>query len=190
MDAYRESSIAGGTNEALKVAQSLLVSIPEFHTYNSVRTNGQVRQPSPRPEKNPNYGYKAIVSINLFGGADTMSMIVPHPQMPTCAPLHAEYTLQRGPALALNVGEMIQIDAGDSNQPCDEVGVALDYCASTTRSLLTMNMIMKFGVNSRLAAMAAMYSEGEGIFFANIGHLQSKVDRHDFARETKTQLFR
>lgn len=166
VDAYRESSIAGGTNEALKVAQSLLVSIPEFHTYNSVRTNGQVRQPSPRPEKNPNYGYKAIVSINLFGGADTMSMIVPHPQMPTCAPLHAEYTLQRGPALALNVGEMIQIDAGDSNQPCDE-----------------------FGVNSRLAAMAAMYSEGEGIFFANIGHLQSKVDRHDFARETKTQLF-
>jgi len=49
---------------------------------------------------------------------------------------------------------------------------------------------MKFGVNSRLEALAAMYTEGEGVFFTNIGHLQSKVDRHNFARETKTQLFR
>lgn len=135
-DAYRESRIAGDTGEALKVAQTLLLSIPEFHTYNSVRTNGQVRLPSERPEKNPNSGYKAIVSINLFGGADSMNMIVPHPRMPSCTPLHTEYKLRRGPALALDVEEMIEIDASTSNQPCNEVGFALVYCIRSRISLL------------------------------------------------------
>ena len=130
------------------------------------------------------------MSIFLFGGADTMNMLVPHPYMSSCAPLYTEYTLQRGPKLALNASEMIQIDASNSSQPCDKVGVDLVHFASTTQFSPDTVCDAKFGVNSRLAALAATYSSGELIFFANIGHLQSKVDRHNFSRETKTQLFR
>lgn len=161
--AYEASFDDGGADEALRVAMILMVSIPEFHTLNKVLPTSVAREPTPQADKIA-VPYKAIVSINLFGGMDSMTMLAPHPK--GCQALFEEYNNQRGPGLALSEDEMIEISAATSDQPCSS-----------------------FGVNKHLDALAEMYRANECIFFANVGHLQKPVDRYNFLTETEAQLF-
>ena len=105
---------------------------------------------------------KFILQVNLFGGMDSWSMLTPHPD--GCPDLYNEYKRERGNSLYLKENELEKIEA--TNQPCSI-----------------------FGVNKRLKAFADFYKSGEGIFLANIGHLNKPVNRHNFLTETKTQLF-
>ncbi|KAL7542381.1 hypothetical protein ACHAXR_012259 [Thalassiosira sp. AJA248-18] len=163
--AYTDSySRRNDANEALRVAQVLMVSIPEFHTTNKVAVNGKERVATPPAEKDENTPYKAIVSINLFGGVDSMSMLAPHPD--GCEALYDDYKKERGDDLYLQRSEMVKIDASTSEQPCTS-----------------------FGVNKHLSAFAGIYNANEGIFFTNIGHLQKPVNKDNFLTETTTQLF-
>ena len=54
------------------VAQSLIVTTPEFHTTNHVKrpASSTARSPTPRSALVPSEGYKAIVHIYLFGEQD------------------------------------------------------------------------------------------------------------------------
>ncbi len=153
---------SGSLSEAVQVATILIMSTPEFHTWNSLSMSGAARTVTPSIPKNPDVSYKAIVHINLFGGMDSMNMLVPHPD--GCQSLYDEYKDMRG--TSNYVTSMIKIDATTSEQPCTH-----------------------FGVNSALNHLATMYNEGDAIFFANIGHLQKAVNRYDFKAETNAQLF-
>ena len=80
LKAHSASYIGGGAEEAWQVAQVLIVTTPEFHTINRVAGNGNARTPRPRAEKDiGSPPYKAIIHVNLFGGMDSMNMLVPHP---------------------------------------------------------------------------------------------------------------
>ncbi len=153
---------SGSLSEAMQVATILMMSTPEFHTWNTLSMSGAERTVTPSLPKDPNVSYKAVVHINLFGGMDSMNMLAPHPD--GCQSLYNEYKTKRGGSNY--VTSMVKIDATTSDQPCTH-----------------------FGVNSALNHIATMYNEGDAIFFANIGHLQKAVNRYDFQEETIAQLF-
>jgi len=162
--AYTSSYNDGGPEEALQVAQVLMLTSPEYHTTNNVLPDhSQIRVPTPQPEKNETVPYKAIIHLNLFGGMDSMSMLAP---APICGALFEEYKAARGELLYLSSDEIVTIDASGSDQPCDT-----------------------FAVNKHLADLADIYSDGDAIFFSNIGHLNSPVTKKNFNEETTTQLF-
>jgi len=163
---YKELYDAGKPDKALKSALALMVSIAEFHTTNKVAQTDTLRTPTPPDAKNETltHPYRAIVSLNLFGGADTFSMLTPHPN--GCSDLYNEYKNRRGQSLTLQTSELFKIDASTSEQPCTS-----------------------FGVNKILPSFVDMYNRKEGIFFANIGHLNKPVNRYNFQTETTAQLF-
>ena len=69
---------AGGPVEAIQVATILMTATPEFHTTNIVDMTAVERTATPTLPKNENVPYKALVHINLFGGMDSLNMIMPH----------------------------------------------------------------------------------------------------------------
>ena len=148
---------------ALKIAQELISSSPEFHSTSLTSLVNEDRPPAPRPPAADNVGYKAIVHMYLFGGADTFNLLVPGP---TC-PLFDEYKQVRGEAVALDpLYEIVTIDAATSDQPCTE-----------------------FGINKNVDFFKTLYDNGAGIFFASAGHLNKPVTESNYISETKTQLF-
>eukprot|EP00804_Cyclotella_cryptica_P019763 CCRYP_009664-RA/>CCRYP_009664-RA protein AED:0.11 eAED:0.11 QI:135/1/0.94/1/1/1/17/0/2177 len=163
--AYSATLASKGEAAALKVAQALLVSSPVFHATNNALPQIEERASTPSTAKDENEPYKAIIHLNLFGGMDSMNLLVPHPD--SCPSLYQEYRTKRGPDLYLTIDELIKIDASTSDQPC-----------------------ASFGINKNLGqGFADLYNAGEVVFFANIGHLQKPVTANNFLAETKTQLF-
>ncbi len=158
---YKKKLLTEGETAALRMAQQLIVSSPEFHTSNVVRPSGSPRSipGSPQPKGVP---YKAIVYLMLAGGADSFNMLVPH----TCASkdMYSEYTKVRG-AIALSKSSLLPIDASSSNQSCE-----------------------KFGIINHLPTVQKLYNEGDLLWFANAGVLTQPVDKSNY-RKTKTQLF-
>jgi len=154
----------GSISEAVQVATILIMSTPEFHTWNTASMTETARTATPSVPKNLHVPYKVLVHVNLFGGMDSMNMLVPHPD--GCPSLYEEYKLYRGSDNYVAVTSMDKIDATTSEQPCTH-----------------------FGVNDELNRLAEMYNEGDAAFFANIGHLQKAVNRYNFQAETSAQLF-
>ena len=155
----------GDTSIALKTALVLLTSTAEYHTVNTVQFTGNKREPTPPDIKDETVPYKAIVSVNLFGGMDSYSMLVPWPDNSGgCPDLYDEYEKSRT-KLTLKSGDMDKIDP-QTDQPCTS-----------------------FGVNNHLTDLTKLYNRGDAVFFASIGHLNKRVDRTNFLTETTTQLF-
>ena len=170
-DAYSSfyNADGGGADMALKVAQELMVTSPEFHTTNKVDPNINARTATPQAEKDESIPYKAIVHVNLFGGMDSMNLLVPHPD--GCPELFADYQNNRGPDLSLTTNEMVKIlvDSSSEDQPEQP-------CSS-------------FGVNAHFSSLKDIYSAGDGIFYTNTGFLQKPVDKRNYVAETTAQLF-
>ncbi|KAL3805312.1 hypothetical protein HJC23_009019 [Cyclotella cryptica] len=163
--AYSAALASQGESSALKAVQTLLVSAPVFHATNKAAPLKEKRSSTPPAKEDKNEPYKAIIHLNLFGGMDSMNLLVPHPD--DCSNLYEEYKIKRGENLYLTVDEIIKIDASTSDQPCTS-----------------------FGINKNLGqGFVDLYNQREIIFFANIGHLQKPVTAINFMAETKTQLF-
>ena len=165
VDAY-DAALTADTSRpdiALKIAQELIASTPEFHSTSLTTLVSEDRPPTPRPPPSGDVGYKAIVHLYLFGGADTFNLLVPGP---TC-PLFDEYKQVRGENVALDpLYEIVTIDASSSDQPCAE-----------------------FGVNKNIDFFKTLYDNGAGVFFANAGHLNKPVTKSNYKTETRSQLF-
>ena len=147
---------------ALRLAQQLILTSPEFHTTNTLKlsgdTRGQVEPPAPS-----GVPYKAIVYVMFAGGCDSFQMLVPH----TCAAkdVYANYVEIRD-TVALGKEMLLPIDATSSNQICET-----------------------FGLHPRLDAVQQMYNDGDMLFFANTGVLTKETDKANYGRDTVTQLF-
>ncbi|KAL7474020.1 hypothetical protein ACHAWX_000009, partial [Stephanocyclus meneghinianus] len=68
-NAYIEKLLdpAGGADSALRLAQQLIATSPEFHTTNTAKLSGKVRS-QPEPPKSSGASYKAIVYVMFAGG--------------------------------------------------------------------------------------------------------------------------
>lgn len=163
--AYKEklSDPSGGADAAMRLAQQLITTTPEFQTSNTVKLNGQVRS---RPEPPQPYGtpYKAIVYVMFSGGCDSYNMLVPH----TCTgekDMYAEYAQVRE-EVALKKEDLRVLNGTTDNQICET-----------------------FGVHPQLQAVQEMYNDGDLLFFTNTGVLTKETDKHNYRSDTVTQLF-
>jgi len=149
---------------ALRIAQQLIITTPEFHATSLVRKTGNARQPSTSQIQSNGESYKAIVYVMLFGGMDSLYMLSPHHE----CDLYLEYAEARTDLATLAPEDMLSIDAVNSlaDQPCET-----------------------FGVNKKLSIVKDLYDSGVGAFFVNTGHLSKPVSKFNYFTETKTQLF-
>ena len=161
MSAYKEKLPDAGA--ALRLAQQLILTSPEFHTTNTIKKNGDVRG-QPELPQGSGVPYKAIVYVMFGGGCDSYNMLVPH----TCTgekDMYEEY-LQVREAVALRKADLLEINATSSNQICES-----------------------FGVHNKLKAVQGMYNDGDLLFFTNTGVLTKETDKENYYKDTETQLF-
>ena len=159
---------------ALRIAQQLIVTSPEFHTTNTIRKSGDTRTlaQNPQPSGVP---YKAVVMVMLAGGADSYNMLIPH----TCASsdLYAEYTQARQQVAIGPKDALLQIDASSSAQVCET-----------------------FGLHPKLINAQKMYNEGVSTAIISLCFIfyHTRMDSHNsnlcvcniFIFETGPSLFR
>ena len=69
---------AGNNEDALSLAQKLIISTPEFHTTNVMYTSSSTVRPEIEPPQLQSNRYKAVLFIELEGGADSFNMLVPY----------------------------------------------------------------------------------------------------------------
>jgi len=153
----------GGTDAAMRLAQQLIMTTPEFHTTNTVEFSGANRA-SPQTPEPSGANYKAIVYVMFAGGADSYNMLVPH----TCTgnkDVYAEYALVRE-EIALKKESLRVLKGTTTNQICET-----------------------FGVHPKLEAVQQMYNDGDLLFFTNTGVLTKETDKQNYWRDTVTQLF-
>eukprot|EP00804_Cyclotella_cryptica_P009369 CCRYP_018076-RB/>CCRYP_018076-RB protein AED:0.03 eAED:0.03 QI:374/1/1/1/0.94/0.9/20/617/4181 len=165
-DAYLEELLSpsgGNADSALRLAQQLIVTAPEFHTTNSAKLSGKVRN-LPEPPQTFGSTYKAIVYVLFAGGCDSFNMLVPH----TCRgtkDMYAEYAQVRE-EIAIKKQDLRVLAGTTENQVCET-----------------------FGVHPKLEAVQRMYNDGDLLFFANTGVLTKETDKQNYGRDTVTQLF-
>jgi uncharacterized protein (DUF1501 family) len=162
-EAYIENLSNGDADSALRLAQQLIVTTPEFHTTNTAKLSGEVRSP-PEPPQSSGAPYRAIVYVMFAGGCDSFNMLVPH----TCTgtkDMYAEYAQVRE-EVALKKESLRVLDGAVANQICE-----------------------KFGVHPQLEAVQGMYNDGDLLFFTNTGVLTKETDKQNYSRDTVTQLF-
>ena len=162
-DAYTSFNATNGTAIADRVMMKLLTTTPEFHSTNSLRKTGAPRAVTPPPEMSST-PYKAIVYINLFGGADSFNMLTPHRNGGSCD-LYRDYYEARGGrnGIGLKMDQILPIDGSTAGiSGCD-----------------------KFGVNSMLPAFKEIFDQGKGIWLANMGHLHKPVTKANWMTETR-----
>ena len=160
--AYKEKLLQDGADAAMRLAQQLIITTPEFQTSNTVKLNGQVRS-KPQPPQPYGTPYKAIVYVMFSGGCDSYNMLVPH----TCSgkDMYEEYALVRE-EVALKKENLRVLNGTADNQICET-----------------------FGVHPKLQAVQQMYNDGDLLFFTNTGVLTKETDKHNYRSDTVTQLF-
>eukprot|EP00538_Stauroneis_constricta_P006056 CAMPEP_0119562960 /NCGR_PEP_ID=MMETSP1352-20130426/22092_1 /TAXON_ID=265584 /ORGANISM="Stauroneis constricta, Strain CCMP1120" /LENGTH=2119 /DNA_ID=CAMNT_0007611481 /DNA_START=203 /DNA_END=6559 /DNA_ORIENTATION=- len=147
--------------KAIRVAQQLIVSTPEFHSNNVVRSSGQPRlEEPPAPPKTDTY--KAVIYLMFAGGMDSFNMLVPKGQCDG-KDMYEDYKDIRG-SVALSKSDLLSIET--TGQPCAE-----------------------FGINDKFKIAQELYDAGDAMFFASMGVLDEVVTKSDWRAKTRTSLF-
>ena len=91
---YSATLASDGEAAALKAAKVLMLSTPVFHATNKAEPLNEDRTSTSQTPKDESEPYKAVIHLNLFGGMDSMNLLVPHPD--GCLDLYEEYKATRG----------------------------------------------------------------------------------------------
>ena len=147
--------------EALKVAQKLIVATPEFHT-TSLDVETETRRRASMGAPSRGRPFRAVVVLYLRGGLDSFNALVPH----TCPgrDLYADYKRVRT-NIALPKADLLPVSARGSDQPC------------TT-----------FGLHPQLTAIRDAYDDGDAIAVANIGTLVEPITKAQYEEAGSVQL--
>lgn len=141
---------------ALKLAQKLVISTPEYHSTsaniltNKRRTNSTTTPSKGRP-------YKAIIVFFMNGGCDSYNMIIPHSG---CAKkdLYEEYASVRGLG-ALDKASVLPLSVPAGTQPCNT-----------------------FGLHGSMPTIKSLYDQKDALFLANIGALVEPITKADYKK--------
>lgn len=145
--AIESEFINGNREKAIRIAQQLIVTTPEFHSWGGLHHHtGSAREISGYTDP-PKHSYKSVVFFMMSGGVDSYSMLVPKDKCPSRNDMYANYKKARQ-GLAIDKKNLLDIDATGSGQICDT-----------------------FGVNEKLPLLKSLYDEGQAMFFANTGVL-------------------
>ena len=142
--------------------QQLIVTTGAFHSTDTATLSNEDRATESAPPPS-NESYKAIVYMDLSGGLDSYNLLAPY----SCAPIdvYERYTSIRG-KVALPRSRLLQIDANNPEQPCQQ-----------------------FGIHENLPALAALYESNELNFITNVGLLATPVNADNYEDNTPVQLF-
>mmetsp|Transcript_1433 Transcript_1433/g.2264 ORF Transcript_1433/g.2264 Transcript_1433/m.2264 type:complete len:3782 (+) Transcript_1433:192-11537(+) len=160
--AYEKTASESNPEAALRIAQQLIVTSPEFHSTNPVKKNGLPREAVEQPQKLGINDYKAIVYVMFSGGCDSYNMLVPH-TCETGKQMYDEY-LEVRKQVAIGKQDLLTITS--NRQACQT-----------------------FGVHPSLPAIKELYDETELLFFANTGVLTVPSTKENYWQVSKTQLF-
>ena len=150
--------MAGSALDGLRLSQKLMLTSSEFHTTNTMNSNGGTRPSFTFPDKKSK-PYKAVVMIMFSGGCDSFNMLVPH----TCANGLYDQYLEARQQVAIQKSNLLPISA--SGQVCS-----------------------KFGIHQDLTTVRDLYNDNDLLFFANTGVLTKMVNKDNFNFQTKTQV--
>lgn len=170
VDAYKYTMTEmNDPNVAMVNAQQLITLSPEFQTTNTPTRLSESRAipEKPNPSGEP---YKAVIYVNLAGGADSYNMLVPNVCSGTNAKgiSVAEQYLQERQELAFNRGQgEFSVTISASNQPCSS-----------------------FAVHDELKLVKELYDGGDLLWVANTGVVnENGMTASTFNAKTRTQLF-
>ena len=154
VNAHAYFQLVHGIEHADRVLLKLMATSPEFHTSSMTRQTGIPRDATPPlPSRRP---YKAIVYINLAGGADSFNILTPHHNRNKC-PLYEDYFESRG-------GEPNTVDETSRGAG---IGLMKTQILAIDGSSQKVENCALFGVNRHIPAYRDIYKEGRGLFFAN-----------------------
>jgi hypothetical protein len=150
---YTRVAAARGEAAAVKHAMKLFAVTPEIRVTNLAPPTAKARA-LPTPLASQGRGYKAVVIINMAGGADSFQMLQPHsgceirshPGPNVSHDLHAELLAVRGADKMQGKDGLLPIDVPPGTQPCDT-----------------------FGVHPRMKHVASLYGAGDALWIANMG---------------------
>ena len=146
-------------------ALQLLVTLPEFHSTNSVDQLAPIEQQldDVDPTIPPQTGYKAVIHLFFRGGCDSFNVLLPST---TCVPLFDEYKYARGD-VGLKPSETLPLSGDTSaSQPCAQ-----------------------FAIHGGLSTVQQLYDDSDLLFMANVGVLTEYVNRENYLFRTETPLF-
>jgi hypothetical protein len=154
----------GDVAKAVRIAQQLILSTPEFHVTNTVRKQDSIRETT-RYDEEPKSQYKAVVVLMMIGGLDSFNLLLPKGQ---CIGdnQYQKYQDARGAQHAVPLTRLESIYAQGSNQTCLEYGVNLDF-----------------------DLLSELYDNKELLFLANTGSLSKPMTRDDWLTESSFQPF-
>ncbi|GBG30981.1 Hypothetical Protein FCC1311_072022 [Hondaea fermentalgiana] len=136
-----------GLDRGVRFAQQLFLGTPQFHTLGRTTYASKQRVVTKLPSgDNGSKPYKAVVFVDLSGGADSYNFLVP---LSGCAnvDLYDQYARIRGSLLAHSKSSLLEISA-NSPQACS-----------------------KFGLHPSMTALRSLYNAGDVNFLANTGVL-------------------
>ena len=150
---YARVAAARGDAAAVKHAMKLFVVTPEIRVTNLAPPTAKARTP-PVPLASQGRGYKAVIVINMVGGADSFQMLQPHsgceirsqPGPNVSHDLHAELLAVRGADKMQGKDGLLPIAVAPGTQPCDT-----------------------FGVHPRMKHVRSLYGAGDALWIANMG---------------------
>lgn len=161
---YNSARRTHSDHEALRRAQSLILSSPEFHTSGSFQ-NTRIQRPIKRAATKTCKPYKAIVHIMLGGGLDAYNLLVPNSGCSGNSS-YAQYAHARQ-SLKLNQNQLLSIPSIPKAQPC-----------------------LNYGIHPAIPFLQESYLANEALFVAGIGALSSgDITGKNFESRSKTTLF-
>eukprot|EP00804_Cyclotella_cryptica_P013853 CCRYP_002403-RF/>CCRYP_002403-RF protein AED:0.04 eAED:0.04 QI:361/1/1/1/0.81/0.82/17/505/2306 len=152
----------GDIAKAIRIAQQLILSAPEYHVTNIVRKQSNVRETLGYTNE-PESSYKVVVVLMMIGGLDSFNLLLPKGRC-MAADQYKAYTDARGTQHAIPLERLESIYA--NNQTC-----------------------MEYGVNADFDILADLYNDKEALFFANTGVLSKPMTRDSWSTETSFQPF-
>jgi len=160
----KEYTRARDKESGLRLAQQLLVTMPEFHSTNSMDIGHERLEKSKFKKQRNTSSYKSVTYLFLGGGLDSYNLLVPHSECKS-KDMYAEYLSVRGEA-GIPKDRLLQIGTGGEFQVCDS-----------------------FGIHPKLPILESLYTDGDALIFANTGVLDAPVTRENGSIKTRTHLF-
>ena len=150
----------GDQEDAIGVAQQMIMGSPEFHVNNRVNRKVGDKRAVP-PKRIGTRSHKAVIFLNFAGGIDSFNMLVPHSKCLDGKDKYQEYADIRTD-IALRKEDLLPINVPAGTQVCD-----------------------KFGLHPKFPFLAELYKAKDALLLANVGTLIEPVTKEEVEKLSK-----
>jgi len=191
-NAYKQELNSGGFENAYRLVKRLFLLTPEFHSTGLFKPKWVDRPGYVQPEQTVGKDYKAVVYLYLNGGMDGFNMLFPHSnckdgkgKRDSSCRRGYNYILSQSNIFirnihhvdmfedfkavrnfkALDKGQLLTINAADSDQVCNT-----------------------FGLHRAIPFLKQLYEDEDLAFLANVGLLNEPMTKWDWKAKTSFRI--